>query len=343
MLAAHRGSLPPLQALSKHLPPSPHPPRPRQLNDWYALMNAVPAMGLCLYGFLTPSLTGSLCFGAGLGITLFGIRCAAGRAAAAARGAEPLQLPQRTQMTLPTPPSHPPTQPPTHPPTHPPAPPPAAPPPRPRSYMFVHDGLVHRRFPVGPIAELPYMKRVMVAHKLHHSEKYGGVPYGLFLGAQVGAGAGGGGAAGAGAGAGASLSTGWPLGWAQREQPSRGLTAGVALRARAPQGGGTARRGGARAGGAAARLVPDRYCRRAAAVLHLLPPPFLTRPGAGGHRCRAGAGPPGGGARRAEADDARRALVTRGPRPRAPRPWAAPAPARLPAPARVHFILPRTA
>jgi beta-carotene 3-hydroxylase len=30
-------------------------------------------MGLCLYGFITPSLVGSLCFGAGLGITLFGI------------------------------------------------------------------------------------------------------------------------------------------------------------------------------------------------------------------------------------------------------------------------------
>lgn len=36
-------------------------------------MNAVPAMSLCLYGFLTPTLPGSLCFGAGLGITLFGI------------------------------------------------------------------------------------------------------------------------------------------------------------------------------------------------------------------------------------------------------------------------------
>jgi beta-carotene 3-hydroxylase len=28
------------------------------------------------------------------------------------------------------------------------------------------------------------MKRVTVAHKLHHSEKYGGVPWGLFLGPQ---------------------------------------------------------------------------------------------------------------------------------------------------------------
>lgn len=92
----------------------------------YAIMNAVPAIALCLYGFLTPTMTGSLCFGAGLGITLFGI-----------------------------------------------------------AYMFVHDGLVHKRFPTGPIAELPYMKRVTVAHKLHHSEKYNGVPWGLFLGPQV--------------------------------------------------------------------------------------------------------------------------------------------------------------
>eukprot|EP00775_Hariotina_reticulata_P001485 gene1485-1825_t len=28
------------------------------------------------------------------------------------------------------------------------------------------------------------MKRATVAHKLHHSEKYGGVPWGLFLGPQ---------------------------------------------------------------------------------------------------------------------------------------------------------------
>eukprot|EP00879_Flechtneria_rotunda_P018439 GHRR01019342.1.p1 GENE.GHRR01019342.1~~GHRR01019342.1.p1 ORF type:complete len:300 (+),score=73.74 GHRR01019342.1:302-1201(+) len=104
-----------------------HEPRigPFEANDWFAIINAVPAMGLCLYGFIAPTLIGSLCFGAGLGITLFGI-----------------------------------------------------------AYMFVHDGLVHKRFPVGPIADLPYMKRVAIAHKLHHSEKYNGVPWGLFLGPQ---------------------------------------------------------------------------------------------------------------------------------------------------------------
>ncbi|KAK3252566.1 Phospholipase A2 crotoxin acid subunit CA [Cymbomonas tetramitiformis] len=52
------------------------------------------------------------------------------------------------------------------------------------AYMFVHDGLVHRRFPTGPIEEVPYLKRVAMAHKLHHSGKYGGVPWGLFLGPQ---------------------------------------------------------------------------------------------------------------------------------------------------------------
>lgn len=57
----------------------------------------------------------------------------------------------------------------------------------------MHDGLVHKRFPVGPIADVPLLQRMALAHKLHHSEKYGGVPYGMFLGPQeleaVGAGA----------------------------------------------------------------------------------------------------------------------------------------------------------
>ena len=97
-----------------------------QDNDIFAVMNGLPAMLLCGYGFITPNMLGGVCFGAGLGITLFGI-----------------------------------------------------------AYMFVHDGLVHRRFPVGPIAELPYMKRVAVAHKLHHADKYAGAPWGMFLGPQV--------------------------------------------------------------------------------------------------------------------------------------------------------------
>lgn len=37
---------------------------------------------------------------------------------------------------------------------------------------------------MGPIAELPYLKRVAVAHQLHHAGKYGGAPWGMFLGPQ---------------------------------------------------------------------------------------------------------------------------------------------------------------
>ena len=52
------------------------------------------------------------------------------------------------------------------------------------AYMFVHDGLVHRRFPVGPVARVPWLRRVAAAHRLHHTEKYGGAPFGMFLGPQ---------------------------------------------------------------------------------------------------------------------------------------------------------------
>ena len=34
------------------------------------------------------------------------------------------------------------------------------------AYMFVHDGLVHKRFPVGPIANVPYFRRVAAAHSV---------------------------------------------------------------------------------------------------------------------------------------------------------------------------------
>lgn len=37
------------------------------------------------------------------------------------------------------------------------------------AYMFVHDGLVHRRFPVGPIAHVPYLRRVAAAHQVCHN------------------------------------------------------------------------------------------------------------------------------------------------------------------------------
>ncbi|CAJ1977012.1 unnamed protein product [Sphenostylis stenocarpa] len=108
-----------------HMHESHHRPRegPFELNDVFAIINAVPAIALLSYGFLHKGLIPGLCFGAGLGITVFGM-----------------------------------------------------------AYMFVHDGLVHKRFHVGPIANVPYFRRVAAAHQLHHTDKFNGVPYGLFLG-----------------------------------------------------------------------------------------------------------------------------------------------------------------
>lgn len=108
-----------------HMHESHHRPRdgPFELNDVFVIINAIPAIALLSYGFLNRGLLPGLCFGAGLGITTFGM-----------------------------------------------------------AYMFVHDGLVHRRFPVGPIANVPYLRKVAAAHQLHHSDKFEGVPYGLFLG-----------------------------------------------------------------------------------------------------------------------------------------------------------------
>ncbi|GAB2294003.1 Phospholipase A2 crotoxin acid subunit CA [Dionaea muscipula] len=108
-----------------HMHESHHRPRegPFELNDVFAIVNAVPAIALLSYGFFHKGLFPGLCFGAGLGITVFGM-----------------------------------------------------------AYMFVHDGLVHKRFPVGPIANVPYFRRVAAAHQLHHSDIFSGIPYGLFLG-----------------------------------------------------------------------------------------------------------------------------------------------------------------
>jgi len=94
-----------------------------ELNDVFAIINAVPAIALMSYGLFNKGFAPGLCFGAGLGITVFGM-----------------------------------------------------------AYMFVHDGLVHCRFPVGPIADVPYLRKVAAAHQLHHVDKFNGVPFGLFLG-----------------------------------------------------------------------------------------------------------------------------------------------------------------
>ncbi|WOG97063.1 hypothetical protein DCAR_0416402 [Daucus carota subsp. sativus] len=110
-----------------HMHESHHKPREGafELNDVFAIINAVPAIALLAYGFFHKGLFPGLCFGAGLGITVFGM-----------------------------------------------------------AYMFVHDGLVHKRFPVGPVANVPYLRKVAAAHQLHHMEKFNGVPFGLFLGPQ---------------------------------------------------------------------------------------------------------------------------------------------------------------
>jgi hypothetical protein len=34
------------------------------------------------------------------------------------------------------------------------------------AYMFVHDGLVHRRFAVGPVADFTYLQKVAAAHQV---------------------------------------------------------------------------------------------------------------------------------------------------------------------------------
>lgn len=46
---------------------------PFEANDIFAVMNALPAIVLTAYGFFTPSEWGGMCFGLGMGITVFGI------------------------------------------------------------------------------------------------------------------------------------------------------------------------------------------------------------------------------------------------------------------------------
>ena len=36
-------------------------------------------------------------------------------------------------------------------------------------YSLLHDGLVHRRFPAGPVPRAGYLKRLLQAHRLHHA------------------------------------------------------------------------------------------------------------------------------------------------------------------------------
>ncbi len=52
-----------------------HEPRlgPFEANDVFAIVNAVPAIALCAYGLFREDVIGGVCFGAGLGITVFGM------------------------------------------------------------------------------------------------------------------------------------------------------------------------------------------------------------------------------------------------------------------------------
>lgn len=54
-------------------------------------------------------------------------------------------------------------------------------------YAFVHDGIVHRRFPVGLVPRRGYLKRLVQAHRLHHSvrERNGAVSFGFLYAARV--------------------------------------------------------------------------------------------------------------------------------------------------------------
>ena len=71
---------------------------PFEANDIFAAVNAAPAISLCAYGFFLQGLVPASCFGAGVGMTIFGM-----------------------------------------------------------SYMFVHDGLVHKRFPTGSMGKVPFL------------------------------------------------------------------------------------------------------------------------------------------------------------------------------------------
>ena len=48
-------------------------------------------------------------------------------------------------------------------------------------YALVHDGLVHRRFPLGRSPRRGYLKRLVQAHRLHHAvrEREGAVSFGF--------------------------------------------------------------------------------------------------------------------------------------------------------------------
>jgi beta-carotene 3-hydroxylase len=50
------------------------------------------------------------------------------------------------------------------------------------AYLLIHDGMVHGRLPMQWLLRFGYFQRVQAFHELHHTMKYGGLPYGFFLG-----------------------------------------------------------------------------------------------------------------------------------------------------------------
>jgi beta-carotene 3-hydroxylase len=48
------------------------------------------------------------------------------------------------------------------------------------AYVAVHDGVIHRRLPTGPLGRLPGMARIREAHLAHH--RRAGPPFGMFFG-----------------------------------------------------------------------------------------------------------------------------------------------------------------
>jgi beta-carotene 3-hydroxylase len=41
--------------------------------------------------------------------------------------------------------------------------------------------MVHKRFPTGPLGQLPFLKQIAAGHSIHHTEAFDGVPWGLFM------------------------------------------------------------------------------------------------------------------------------------------------------------------
>lgn len=95
-----------------------------ELNDVFAVLHAGVGIALILFGCVGPvGWLRELAFGAGLGMSLFGM-----------------------------------------------------------SYFLIHDGVVHGRLPVAALDAVPWIHRLVVAHRAHH--RTGAHPYGLFLGPQ---------------------------------------------------------------------------------------------------------------------------------------------------------------